>query len=142
MDYTNYPSKQAVVNNMMNYKTAKGCMSRLSPDIEQMSTTGSFFNRRKGSYFRENIGAAQLNPDPIAVAVDINRMRERARSTLRATHTKKAEENQRFYNSLFLQRGDGMGKQFFKTPKVSKYRNTYDGFSATQKLYSTNRIFD
>ena len=67
-----------------------------------MSTTGSFFNRRKGSYFKENAGAARLNPDPIAVAVDINRMRERARSTLRATHSKKAEENQRFYNSLFL----------------------------------------
>ena len=50
-----------------------------------MSTTGTFFNRRKGSYYRQNEGAARLMPDPIAVAVDINRMRERARSTLRAT---------------------------------------------------------
>jgi hypothetical protein len=53
-----------------------------------MSTTtgtGSFFNRRKGSYYKENAGAVFLQPDPIAVAVNMNRIRDRARSTLRTT---------------------------------------------------------
>ena len=55
-----------------------------------MSTTGTFFNRRterRGTYFKENEGADQLKPDPIAMAVTINRIKERgrARSTMNKT---------------------------------------------------------
>ena len=73
-DYRNWPSKEQVVNNILNFKTAQKCLDRLSPKLTDMSTTGSFFNRRKGSYFKANEGAARLLPDPIAEAVNNGRL--------------------------------------------------------------------
>jgi len=130
-DYTNWPSKEAIVNNILNFRTAKKCVDRLSPRLSEMSTTGSFFNRRKGSYFKANEGAPRLMPDPIAVAVDMNRLKDRAKSTLRATPTQlQVEGNEQYYRSLFLHKGDGMGQNFFKTSprSIGRGRNNMSGF--------------
>ena len=62
-DYSNWPSKETIMKNKLNFKTNKKCVERLSPRNSDMSTTGTFFNRRTerlGSYSKANEGAEFL----------------------------------------------------------------------------------
>ena len=123
------------MNNILNFRTTKRCVDRLSPNRSQLSTYQTSQNR-KGSYYKANEGAPRLYPDPIAVAVDVHRLRERARSTLRATPKVILNDDKSIqYRSLFLQKGEGMGQNFFKTPKPQSIktgnigRNNLSGFN-------------
>lgn len=84
--YNNWPSREAILLNHENYKKQVEQAKRLSPTGILYKTESRFLSPRRSSYYKDK-DITELVADPIAMAVEINRTKQRTLSTLKATQS-------------------------------------------------------
>lgn len=84
--YNNWPSREAVLVNQENYRKQLEQSNRLSPSSIMYKAESRFNSPRKSSYYKDK-DITELVADPIAMAVEANREKQRTLSTLKATQS-------------------------------------------------------
>lgn len=98
--YNNWPSRDAIFKNHENYLKQRASVKRLSPNNALHKTESMFFSPMRQSSFYKDMDITQLVHDPIAVAVERNREKERSMSSLKATYTKSRQMLQTMQSPL------------------------------------------
>lgn len=76
--YNNWPSRDAIFKNQEKYRKQKASVKRLSPTNALHKTESRFFSPPRNSSYYKDMDITELVHDPIAMAVEMNREKERS----------------------------------------------------------------
>jgi len=86
--YNNWPSKDAIFKNQENYRKQRASVKRLSPTNALHKTESRFFSPPRNTSYYKDMDITELVCDPISIAVEMNREKERSITGLKATKSK------------------------------------------------------
>ena len=118
--YNNWPSREAMEKNQAMYLYQKEQAKRLSPNNILYKTQSRFLSPRRSSYYNDKGDITELVKDPIAMAVEENRLKLRSQSTLKSTKQQshkqlnKSYRNPQMFGSPFSRiKGPQLQNKFF-----------------------------